>query len=90
MDELRDQFKMNTYYKHCDLHQDIRSRVAKFDQLKLLVKQFENMGILLDYILLCETCLTDTNAPLYKISGYSFLHLSRSTKEDIPFKFRED
>ncbi len=44
MDELPDLFKINTYYKHFALHLNIRSLVAKFDQLKLLMTQFENMG----------------------------------------------
>ncbi len=37
MDELPDLFKINTYYKHFALHLNIRSLVAKFDQLKLLM-----------------------------------------------------
>ncbi len=78
MDELSDLFKMNTYYKQFALHLSIRSLVSKFEKLKILVKQLENMGRPLDYILLCETHLTDTNASLYKTSSYKFLHAPSS------------
>ena len=53
-----------------------------------------------DYILLCETFLTDQNASLYQIPGYKLVHKSRTAKtgggvaiyirDNIPFHVRED
>ena len=53
-----------------------------------------------DYILLCETFLTDQTASLYQIPGYKLVHKSRTAKtrggvaiyirDNIPFHVRED
>ena len=58
-------FKHN--YNICSMHLNIRSLPDKFDKLKLLLTQLDNININIDFILICETYLTDRNHDLYHL-----------------------
>lgn len=58
-----------TSHKYNILHINIQSLPAKFDKLKELVTSFQEENIQLDFILLCETFLTDSNMKLFQIPG---------------------
>ena len=64
------QIKQNENYlhKYNILHINIQSLPAKYDKLKELIASFYKEGIALDFILLCETFLTDNNMNLFQIT----------------------
>ena len=39
----------------CSMHLNIRSLPGKFDKLKLLLSQLDNVNVNIDFILICET-----------------------------------
>ena len=87
------------YKYHC-LHVNIQSLPAKFDNLKSIIGKMSTSGISLDFILLCETFLTDHNADQYCIPGYNLIYKNRTQKKQggvaifikdkYNFKVRED
>ena len=64
-------------FQHNALHINIHSLPAKFEKLQELIVSFNEAGIKLDYILICETFLRENNSHLYNIKGYNFIHRSR-------------
>ena len=70
----------NISYKYHSLHINIQSLPAKFEKLKGLISQITEAGIILDFILLCETFLTDTIAEHFNIPGYKLVYKNRKTK----------
>ena len=50
----------------CSMHLNIRS-LGKFDKLKLLLSQLDNVNVNIDFILICETYLIERNHDLYII-----------------------
>jgi exonuclease III len=76
------QFKLNnTSYKYSILHLNIQSLPAKFEKLKELIVTLSDKGAKLDFILLCETFLSDANTSLFDISGYNLICKNRSNKK---------
>ena len=85
---------------HATLHINIHSLPAKHDQLQLITTRLNETGIEIDYILLCETFLSDYNQELYKIDGYQLVTRNRTTnskggvaiyiKNNISYKRRLD
>ena len=65
----------NCNYK--TLHLNIHSLPAKFDNLKMLISELYSKGIEIDFILLCETFLSEYNAHHFKIPGYNFVYQNR-------------
>ena len=59
------------------MHLNIRSLPDKFDRLKLLLTQLDNININIDFILRCETYLTDRNHDWYQIPGYKLISRHR-------------
>ncbi len=66
-------------YKYCALHLNIHSLPSKFVELKNLLADLEHKNIHVDFILLCETFLTNANADKFSIPGYNFVHRNRQT-----------
>ena len=68
--------------------------------LNFFLHRLKEAEITIDFILLCETFITDANAILYPIPGYRFIHKSRSSltrggvgmyiREHIKFTQRDD
>jgi len=68
--------KFNTH-EYCSLHLNIQSLPAKFEKLKLLINKLSCQNIYLDFIMLCETFLTDNIAQQFSIPGYNFISKNR-------------
>ena len=61
------------------MHLNIQSLPAKFDKLKLLISELHDQQIDLDFILLCETFLTDNIASQFNIEGFNLVYKNRLT-----------
>ena len=87
-------------FKYKSIHINIQSLPDKHDKLKLFLHRLEQAHVSVDFILLCETFLTERNADLYQIPGYKFVHKSRTSitrggvgiyiRDHIGFKLRDD
>ena len=65
--------------KYCALHFNIHSLASKYVQLKDLISRLNQTGIVVLFILLCETFLVEANAHMFDIPGFSFIHKSRKS-----------
>ena len=82
------------------IHMNIRSLPNKFDALDVLLSNLKSGHIEFDFILMCETFLTDANNAMYNFNGYKFVGKNRVhikcggvgifVKNGISFKIRED
>ena len=61
----------------CSMHLNIRSLPGKFDKLKLLLSQLDNVNVNIDFILICETYLIERNHDLYHLPAYNFISRHR-------------
>ena len=59
------------------MHLNIRSLPGKFDKLKLLLSQLDNVNVNIAFILICETYLIERNHDLYHLPGYNFISRHR-------------
>lgn len=66
-----------TKYTCTALHLNIHSLPAKIDNLKLMISEFQEQNIIIDFILLCETFLTEYNSHQFNIPGYNFVYKNR-------------
>ena len=57
-------------FQYKALHLNIRSLAANFDKLNMIIGNFLTNNCDLDFILLCETFLTDLNNSLFNIDGF--------------------
>ena len=64
-------------FEFCALHINIHSVPDKFDNLKCILARLQDGGINVDFILLCETFLTDQNCKKYSIPGYQPFYQNR-------------
>jgi len=82
------------------MHINIQSLPSKFDNLKILVDELDQLGKHLDLILICETFLNSSNAHMYNIPGFNFVCHNRTCSagggvaiyinNNIDFKERSD
>ena len=63
--------------KYCALHINIHNLPTKYDHLTNILSWLKEQGIVVHFILLCETFLNENNAHMFQIPGYSFIHNSR-------------
>ncbi len=86
-------------FEYSSMHLNIQSLPAKFEQLKLLLSILEEKDINLDFILLCETFLTDNIANKFNITGYDMVYKNRLTNRGgvaiyinnkLNYKMRDD
>ncbi len=92
--------KSNCNSMHTALHINIQSLPAKIDNLKLLIHELHEKHIEVDFILLCETFLTDNNQNHVDIAGYNLVCKNRPNSNrggvaiyinsKYNFKLRED
>ena len=94
-DNPLDAFEINSEYydiedisadinKNCQyttLHLNIQSLPKKIDKLKILLSQLREKNIIIDFIMLCETFLTDDIADNYELDGYTFKYKNRKVKK---------
>ncbi len=59
--------------EYTTIHLNIQSLPAKFEKMKLLLSEISKQKMCIDFILLCETFLTDNICHLYNIPGYNLL-----------------
>ncbi len=78
IEELSDRSNCNDS-KYSALHLNIHSLPAKFDQLKTILTRLEAASIHMDFVLLCETFLSENNANMFQIPGYNFIYRNRET-----------
>lgn len=79
LDELKEAIPEDLKLTYKSIHINIRSLPDKFDTLKLFLHRLKEADITIDFILICETFLTEANADLYQIPGYTFINRSRSS-----------
>ena len=80
LDKLNIDDESNEEYEYTCVHINIQSLPAKFEKLKYLISEFQEQNIDIDFILLCETFLTDNIAQQFNIPGYNLLSRNRNTK----------
>lgn len=80
IENLKDNLQLNSQMPHeyATLHLNIQSLPAKFDKLKLLLNELKEQTIELDFVLLCETFITDNMASHFTLPGYNFVYNNRS------------
>lgn len=66
-------------HKYKALHINIRSLASKFDKLKFVLDEFQEKQCDLDFVLICETFLNDTNHKLFEIDGYKMVDRHRTS-----------
>ncbi len=62
------------------VHLNVQSLPSKCEDLALLLAYLCDIGISFDFILFCETFLTDNNSQLYTFPGYKLVQKSRKDK----------
>ncbi len=62
---------------YTSLHINIQSLPAKFDRLKILIHELLENNIEIDFILLCETFLTDSTQHHFNMPGYNLICRNR-------------
>ena len=82
------------------LHLNIRSIPAKINSLNMLLTNLNSSGLTFDFILLCETFLSNVNFDLFQIPNYTLVEKHRKNtmrggvaiyvKNDYEFLLRED
>ena len=65
--------KANQSYKYTAIHLNIHSLPGKYDQLHTMLINLSDAGLKIDFIMLCETFLTNTNMNMFSIHGYNFV-----------------
>ena len=63
----------NHNYKYTAIHINIRSLPGKLDQLQTMISELNDIGIDIDFIMICETFLNDANKNTVPIAGYQFV-----------------
>jgi hypothetical protein len=64
-------------FTHISMHLNIQSLPAKFDKLKLLTSELHDQHD--DFILLCETFLTDNITSQFNTEGFNLVYTNQST-----------
>jgi len=87
-------------YKYSIMHLNIRSLPGKHEQLRALVADVRDAGHHIDFILICETFLTDLNCSMYYLPEYQFICNNRKRgrgggvamyiTDEYQYKIRED
>ena len=67
IDDVNSLSDSNNCYQHTALHLNIHSLPSKHEQLRAMISDLLDSGIVINYILLCETFLTDTNCALFQL-----------------------
>ena len=73
IENLKTFIKPDQNYLFTSIHLNIRSLPAKYDQLRTMISDLSVMGLTIDFIMICETFLNDTNMSMFQIPGYNFL-----------------
>ena len=77
IEQLVDTVQNTCTFEYLSLHINIHSVKDKFDQLKSILLRLKDVNLRVDFILLCETFLTDQLEPLCKIDGFKLITNNR-------------
>lgn len=77
VDNLQGTLFDDTQYKFTSIHINIHSLPSKHDQLINLLSNLHDVDIHINFVMLCETYLTDVNFNSYPIPGYQFIQTNR-------------
>ena len=64
-------------HKYTAIHLNIRSLPSKHDQLQMIISNLRDMDLTIDFIMVCETYLTDINKDMFPLDGYDFVNNNR-------------
>ena len=79
--EIEDLSVGDNNYEYSSLHINIHSLPQKLDLLKMILLRLEEVNIKIDFIMLCETYLTDDTESKYDtLKGYKLVAQNRKTK----------
>ena len=100
IDDLKHILNKNETMKCAAIHINIHSIPAKLDKLKIVLSSLHNINIDIQFILLCETFLSDNNCNLCNIPGYNLICKDRAVgkrggvaiykQENMTYKNRPD
>ena len=77
LDVVDENVNREDFSQYCVLHLNIRSLRTKLDELKILIGQIEKRFTAVNFILICETHLTDVTVSYVNIEGYNFEYKNR-------------
>ena len=83
LDDLKSLENENVNFQNCAysyMHVNIRSLPDKINKLQLMLSELNENDIRFDFILICETFLSETNNNMFNISGYTFVGKNRRGK----------
>ena len=60
-------------HRYTAIHLNIHSLPSKYDQLRLIIANLEDVGLTIHFLMLCETFLSDINMNMFPIPGYQFV-----------------
>ena len=99
LDVVDENVNREDFSQYCVLHLNIRSLRTKLDELRILISQIEKRFTAVNFILICETHLTDVTVSYVNIEGYNFEYKNRDglgggvaifIKEGIKYRRRDD
>ena len=79
LDDINGTIETFSKAKYCAIHVNIHSLPSKFAELRNTPSKLKDNGIIVHFVLLCETFLTQINADKYSMPGYNFVHASRTS-----------
>ena len=93
--------RLTEHFQYKALHWNISSLPNKCEDLKAFLLELSDAGIILDFLMLCETFITDENHHLYNLPGYQIVQRSRTLGswgggvalyigDNLTFKIRND
>ena len=65
--------QLGNNYKYTSIHLNIHSLPSKYDQLRTMIANLEDIGIIIHFIMLCETFLMDSNKDMFPLPGHQFI-----------------
>ncbi len=90
----------NLCHKYTAIHINVRSLPGKHDQLQTMISELHDGGLNIDFIMICETFLNDTNMNMVPLNGYQFICNNRIRgrgggvaiyiADKFPFQVRND
>ena len=73
-DDMKTFTTPNHKYTYTAIHLNIRSLPSKHDQLQTIISNLRYMDLTIDFIMVCETYLTDINKDMFPLDGYNFVN----------------
>ena len=84
-------------HKYTAIHLNIHSLPSKYDQLRHIIAHLEDIGLVIHFIMLCETFLSHINMNMFPLPGYQFVCNNRKQgrvglyiRDEFQFSIRSD